>query len=213
MAMRTGYKAAWRTANVLFTLLFVRRTHGRELIPKEGGFIVACNHISFWDPPLVGGAIPREVHFLAKEELFKNWAFARLIRGLNAIPIRRGLVDPKGVKSALEAMADGKGLVMFPEGGRVRNGALKPALPGVGLLSVKAGVPVIPAYIRGSDSIKKAILRLTHIDIAFGEPYFPPSEEKAGSGKELYRAVGEEVMRRIARLKAEIDKERSRDVT
>jgi len=213
MEMRRGYRAAWVTVNVLFTLLFTRRTRGREFIPKEGGFIVACNHISFWDPPLVGDAIPREVHFLAKEELFRNRAFAWLIRSLNAIPIRRGMVDPRSVKSALEAMAGGKGLVMFPEGGRVRNGALKPALPGVGLLSVKAGVPVVPAYIKGSDSIKKAILRLTQIDIVFGEPYFPPSEEKSGSSKELYRAVGEEVMTRIAALKAgietaEIDKER-----
>jgi len=145
------------------------------------------------------------VHFLAKEELFRNWAFAWLIRSLNAIPIRRGLVDPRGVKSALEAISGGKGLVMFPEGGRVRDGALKPALPGVGLLSVRAGAPIVPAYIRGSDAIKKAVLRLRHIDIAFGEPYFPPREEQGGGSKELYRLVGGEVMRRIAELKTKVD--------
>lgn len=203
--MRRGYKFAWHVANGLFTLLFVRRIQGRDFIPREGGFIVACNHISFWDPPLVGDAIPREVHFLAKEELFRNWVFAWLIRSLNAIPIRRGLVDPKGVKSALEAIFSGKGLVMFPEGGRVRDGALKPALPGVGLLSVKAGAPVVPAYIRGSDAIKKAMLRLKRIDIAFGEPYFPPRDDQVGGSKKLYRSVGEEVMRRIAELKAKVD--------
>jgi len=203
--MRRGYSIAWHAANALFTLLFVRVVRGRDRIPKEGGFIVACNHISFWDPPLVGDAIPREVHFLAKEELFRNWAFSLLIKSLNAIPIRRGLVDPRGVKNALEAVRGGKGLVMFPEGGRVRDGALKPALPGVGMLSVKAGVPVVPAYISGSDAIKRAMLRLSHIDISFGEPYFPPEEAHAGGSKELYRTVGEEVMRRIAELKVAVD--------
>ena len=206
-AMRRGYKVAWHVVNALFTFLFVRRIQGRHFIPKQGGFIVACNHISFWDPPLVGDAIPREVHFLAKEELFRNRAFAWLIRSLNAIPIRRGLVDPRGVKSALEAISRGKGLVMFPEGGRVMEGTLKPALPGVGLLSVKAGAPVVPAYIRGSNTIKKAMLRLARIDIAFGEPYLPPKDEQASGSKEIYRSVGDEVMRRIAELKAKIDGE------
>jgi 1-acyl-sn-glycerol-3-phosphate acyltransferase len=205
--MKRGYKVAWHVVNALFTLLFVRRIQGRHFIPKEGGFIVACNHISFWDPPLVGDAIPREVHFLAKEELFRNRAFAWLIRSLNAIPIRRGLVDPRGVKSALDAISHGKGLVMFPEGGRVKDGALKPALPGVGLLSVKGGAPVVPAYIKGSDAIKKAMARLTRIDIAFGEPYFPPRDEEGSGSKEIYRTVGDEVMRRIAELKAKIDSE------
>jgi len=205
--MRRGYKAAWQVVNALFTLLFVRRVRGRESIPREGGFIVACNHISFWDPPLVGDAIPREVHFLAKEELFRNRAFGWLIGSLNAIPIRRGLVDPRGIKSALEAISHGKGLVMFPEGGRVRDGTLRPALPGVGMLSVRAGAPVVPAYIRGSDGIKRAMLRLAHIDIAFGEPYFPPADEQGGGNKELYKTVGREVMRRIAELKARVDSE------
>lgn len=203
--MRRGYRIAWHVANGLFTLLFIRVIRGRDLIPRQGGFIVACNHISFWDPPLVGDAIPREVHFLAKEELFRNRAFAFLIGNLNAIPIRRGLVDPRGVKSALEVVSHGEGLVMFPEGGRVRDGTLKPALPGVGLLSVKAGVPVVPAYIRGSDAIKRAILRLSHIDITFGEPYFPPVNIQESGSKDLYRAVGEEVMKRIAKLKTEVD--------
>jgi 1-acyl-sn-glycerol-3-phosphate acyltransferase len=205
--MRRGYRAAWHVTNALFTVLLVRRIRGKEFIPKEGGFIVACNHISFWDAPLIGDAIPREVYFLAKEELFKNRVFAWLIRSLNAIPIRRGLVDPRGVKTALEAIFLGKGLVMFPEGGRVRDGALKPALPGVGLLSVKAGAPVLPAYIEGSDTIKRAILRLTHINIVFGEPYFPPRDEQGSANKKLYRAVGDEVMRRIAELKARLESE------
>ncbi|UCF78089.1 MAG: 1-acyl-sn-glycerol-3-phosphate acyltransferase [Candidatus Eiseniibacteriota bacterium] len=205
--MRKGYRAAWRTANVIFRLLFARRVHGAEFIPRRGGFIIACNHISFWDPPLVGATVPREVHFLAKEELFRNRAFGWLISSLNAIPIRRGPVDPGGIKAALQALRAGKGLVMFPEGGRVKEGALKPALPGVGLLSVKADVPVVPAYVRGSDTIRRAVARLTRIDIAFGEPCVPPPLRGGRENRELYRAVGEEVMNRIAELKGRIDAE------
>ena len=200
--MRAGYRVCWCVVNAIFTLLFGRRTRGMEHIPDSGGFIVACNHISFWDPPLVGASLPREVHFLAKEELFSNAAFRWLISNLNAIPIRRGLSDPGGVKRALEVVSRGGGLVMFPEGGRVKEGALKPALPGVGLLSVKAGVPVVPAYVSGSDRIKRAILRLHRVELAFGEPYFPPAETEGTRARELYRGVGEEVMRRIAELKA-----------
>jgi len=94
---------------------------------------------------------------------------------------------------------------MFPEGGRVKEGELKPALPGVGLLSVKAGVPVVPAYMKGSNKIKRAILRLHRVELTFGEPYFPPAEGEGGRAKELYRSVGEEVMRRIAELKKRTD--------
>jgi len=199
--MRAGYRVCWWVANGIFALLFTRRTRGTEHVPAKGGFIVACNHISFWDPPLVGASLPREVHFLAKEELFTNRAFRWLISSLNAIPIRRGLSDPGGVKRALDVVSRGAGLVMFPEGGRVKEGELKPALPGVGLLSVKAGVPVIPAYVSGSDRIKRAILRLHRVEVTLGEPYFPPAEAEGVRARELYRGVGEEVMRRIAELK------------
>ncbi|MBN1503894.1 MAG: 1-acyl-sn-glycerol-3-phosphate acyltransferase [Candidatus Eisenbacteria bacterium] len=200
--MRAGYRVCWCVANAIFTVLFSRKTRGAEHIPASGGFIVACNHISFWDPPLVGAALPREVHFLAKEELFANRAFRWLISSLNAIPIRRGLSDPAGVKRALDVVSRGGGLVMFPEGGRVKEGQLKPALPGMGLLSVRAGVPVVPAYVSGSDRIKRAILRLHRVELTFGEPYFPPAEVEGTRPKELYRGVGEEVMKRIARLKS-----------
>ncbi len=202
--MRPRYRASWCAANAIFTVLFTRKIRGTEHVPRAGGFIVACNHISFWDPPLVGAALPREVHFLAKEELFANRAFRWLIASLNAIPIRRGLSDPGGVKRALDVVSGGAGLVMFPEGGRVKEGGLKPALPGVGLLSVKAGVPVVPAYMSGSDRIKRAILRLHRVELTFGQPYFPPAETEGARTKELYRSVGEEVMRRIAELKATV---------
>lgn len=205
--MRRGYRAVWCAANAIFSLLFARNVRGKEFVPHQGGFIIACNHISFWDPPLVGAVVPREVYFLAKEELFRNRAFGWLIASLNAIPIRRGLVDHGGVKAALEVVRRGHGLMVFPEGGRAKEGVLKPALPGVGLLSVKAGVPVVPVYVRGSDTIRRAMARLTEIDIAFGEPFSPPAEPKGHGRKDLYRAVGEEVMNRIAELKSRIDAE------
>jgi 1-acyl-sn-glycerol-3-phosphate acyltransferase len=103
-------------------------------------------------------------------------------------------------------ISKGKGLLMFPEGMRVKEGGLRPALPGVGLLSVKAGVPVVPAYVSGSNKIRRAILRLHSVRLEFGEPYFPPPESGVANSKELYRTVGEEVMRRIGELKARAER-------
>ncbi|MFH0778293.1 MAG: lysophospholipid acyltransferase family protein [Candidatus Eisenbacteria bacterium] len=205
--MRRRYRVAWHVVNAILTLLFCRRIAGREFIPREGGFIVACNHISFWDPPLVGAAIRREVHYLAKEELFRNRVFGWLITNLNAIPVRRGLAEHSSMKRALGVVSRGRGLVLFPEGTRATRGELLPPLPGVGLLAVKAGVAVVPAYIRGSNAIKRAVIRLRRIELTFGEPYLVPPEAGGTGSKELYRTVGSEVMRRIAELKRAAERE------
>src|SRR5512134_1457256 len=95
---------------------------GREQVPREGGLIVASNHISFWDPPLVGTAAIRELHYLAKEELFRTPVLGPFIRTFNAIPIRRGVADLSGLTKAMDMLRAGRALLMFPEGTRVRDG-------------------------------------------------------------------------------------------
>ena len=123
---------------------------GREHVPRTGGFVVASNHISFWDPLLIGAVLPREVHYLAKEELFSNPLFGAAIRSVNAIPIRRGMVDLSGMARAVETLRRGEAMMLFPEGTRMRDGELHPARPGVGMMAVNADVPIVPCYISGS---------------------------------------------------------------
>jgi 1-acyl-sn-glycerol-3-phosphate acyltransferase len=178
---------------------------GREHVPRSGGFILASNHISFWDPPLIGSALPREIHFLAKEELFSNPAFGWLIRSYNAIPIRRGMVDLSGMARAVETLRRGGGLMLFPEGTRMRDGELHPARPGIGMLSVNSGVPIVPCFISGSDRERQWLTRRARVRMTMGPAMSWQELAGAGSdltpGRALYQRVADAVMREIARLK------------
>ncbi|HTQ47685.1 MAG TPA: lysophospholipid acyltransferase family protein [Polyangiaceae bacterium] len=180
---------------------------GRESIPRSGGLIVASNHISFWDPPLVGTAAVRELHFLAKEELFRPPVFGALIRRYNAIPIRRGMADLSGLSRALDVLKAGGALILFPEGSRMRDGELHPARPGVGMLAVNADAVVVPCFISGSDRARRWLVRATRLRVWFGQPR--TWRELAGEfanqppGRALYQGVSDGVMREIAALKTQ----------
>jgi 1-acyl-sn-glycerol-3-phosphate acyltransferase len=187
---------------------------GRDRVPRSGGLIVASNHISFWDPPLVGSALPRECHFLAKEELFNTPVLGPLIRSYNAIPIRRGMADLSGMSRAIDVLRDGEALLMFPEGSRMRDGELHPARPGVGMMAVSADVPILPCFISGSSHPRGWWLRRPRVRISFGT--CRPWRELAGAegdltpGRALYQRIGDTVMREIAGLRTGQKKTASR---
>ncbi|MEO5616850.1 MAG: lysophospholipid acyltransferase family protein [Candidatus Eisenbacteria bacterium] len=178
---------------------------GRDQVPAKGGMVLASNHISFWDPPLIACAFPREVHFLAKEELFAQKPLGAMIRGVNAIPIRRGVADLSGLQRALDVLQKGGVLLLFPEGSRMRDGELHPPRPGVGLLSSGADVPVMPCFISGSNRPGKWWYRGARVRIRFGPPR--GWRELAGEsaalppGRALYTSIGQGVMRDIAALR------------
>lgn len=178
---------------------------GRERIPREGGLIVASNHISFWDPTLVGSACRRPLHFLAKEELFRTPIVGPIIRSVQAIPIRRGVADLSGMSRAIEVLKDGGALLMFPEGSRMRDGELHPARPGVGLMAVNGDVPIVPCFISGSNHPGRWWNHGARVRITFGVAR--PWRDLAGPeadltpGRALYQQVGDAVMREIAALK------------
>jgi len=179
---------------------------GADQVPRTGGLVLASNHISFWDPPLIACAFPRELHFLAKEELFSSPPLlGALIRKVNAIPIRRGVADLAGLSRALDALNRGGCLLLFPEGSRMRDGELHPARPGVGLLASGADVPILPCYISGSNRPGKWWRRAARVRITFGaaRPWREFAGDAAGEkpGRALYTAVGQGVMREIARLR------------
>lgn len=178
---------------------------GADQVPREGGLIVASNHISFWDPPLIACACPREFHFLAKEELFSPAPFGALIRGVNAIPIRRKVADLSGLSRAMEVLQRGGALLLFPEGSRMRDGELHVARPGIGLLASNADVPIVPCYISGSNRPRKWLWRGERVRIRFGaaRPWRELAGEAAGlpAGRARYQSIGEGVMREIASLR------------
>jgi len=178
---------------------------GREHIPQRGALIVASNHISFWDPPLVGTAAMRELHFLAKEELFRNPVLGSLIRWYHAIPIRRGAVDMSGLTKAMDVLRAGRALLMFPEGTRARDGELKAARPGVGMLAVATDARIVPTCVTGSDRPGEWWNRRVRLRVSFGPAR--TWRELAGPdaglepGRALYQGVGAGIMREIAALR------------
>jgi len=179
---------------------------GREHIPKSGGLIVASNHVSYFDPPLVGTAAVRELHFLAKEELFRPPVFGSLIRAYNAIPIRRGVADLSGLAKAIEVLRSGKALIVFPEGTRSRDGQLRSARPGVGMLAVGTDALIVPCSITGSDRPGGWITRRTKLRVWFGPARswkdLAGSQSDLPPGRALYQGVGDGVMKEIAALRA-----------
>ena len=203
--MGAYYSAARFLANTVLGFASGWEVKGTENIPRSGGLIVASNHISFWDPPLVGAALPREAHFLAKEELFSTPVLGPVIRSVNAIPIRRGAADLSGLTRAMETLNRGGALLMFPEGSRMRDGELHPARPGVGLIAVQADVPIAPCYISGSNRPRRWLYRGTRVRIWFGVPRqwreLVGGDSESDSGRRLYQRVGDALMREIAVLK------------
>ncbi len=121
---------------------------GWESVP-EGACLFASNHQSMLDPPLIGGLIPREIAFVARKTLFDNPVFGWVIRACRAIPLDRGEADISAIRRTLAVLAEGRALLIFPEGTRSMDGQLQPTKSGAGLLAIKSGVPVVPVRIRG----------------------------------------------------------------
>ena len=206
--MRFHYRISWYFLNIVERLLFGFTISGRERIPKSGAVIVASNHISYCDPPVVGSAIPREVYFVAKEELFKNKAFGWLIKKYNAIPVRRSVGDIVALKKVVGMLRQGKAVLMFPEGTRSLSGKLLRPRLGVGMIACLAAVPVIPAYVVGTNRLGQALVRRVRLAVRFGEPVMVSDlRGVGGDAKEQYQKLTDEVMNRIANLAQQEEEE------
>ncbi|MCL6593245.1 MAG: 1-acyl-sn-glycerol-3-phosphate acyltransferase [Alicyclobacillus sp.] len=150
-----------------FQLGFRVRVVGEEHIPAHGPVVVASNHLHLLDPLLLGLAIPRFVHFMAKEELFRWRPFAALIRYLGAFPVRRGFQDKAAIRNALAVPAQGGCLLVFPEGHRSRDGKLQPGLTGVAFIARKANCPLVPVAIIGRYRL------FSQLTVRIGPPLLP----------------------------------------
>ena len=142
-------------------------------MPATGPFLIVANHSSFLDPPLVGGMTPRRLTFLAKAELFRVPVFGALIRRLGSQPVRRDGGDVAALRTAQRVLQDGGALLVFPEGTRGDEGVLRPAKPGAALLAMQTGVPVVPAYVRGSGRAwprGRRLPRPAKVVVTFGPP-------------------------------------------
>lgn len=159
------------------------RAFGLENIPRCGGVLLAANHQSYLDPPLVASVLSREMHFMARRSLFRNPVFRVIIAGCNAFAIERDTADVKGVKEAIARLEAGNILLVFPEGTRTVNGSIGRMKPGIGVLAERAAVPIVPVLIEGAHRVwpKGMILpRLGRIRMVFGRPMNPGTDTIAG---------------------------------
>lgn len=196
----------------LFRLLYGIRIEGRQNLPETGPALIACNHRSLLDPPLVGSLLPEEAGFVAKAELFEVPVLAGLIRSLNAIPIDRRKLSLEKMDELAEFLGTGKFLLYFPEGTRQPAGQLAArAKVGVGVLLSKQPVPVIPAYVEGTETPIRSLLRRGRMRVAFGRPFALPKEADFSDEKDWSRAIADEVMNQIRWLKEQGESENSRE--
>lgn len=196
--MRRWYACCLTLARLLLRCFIPYRVIGRENIPASQTFMLASNHSSWFDPPLVAVGSNIEIGFLAKSALFALPVFGPLIRSLNAIPINRGNTDQTGLNGAATAIHSGMNLNIFPEGGRNKTGTLKPGKGGIGYLARLTHCPVVPCYISKPPHLWDCTFRRRLTTIAFGRPFILGSEYWEMERKEAHRAIAAEVMRRIA---------------
>lgn len=174
------------------------RAYGTENVPATGGLIVACNHISNLDPPLLGGYCPRRIRYMAKKELFAIPLLGPLITALDAFPVDRSGSATAAIKRSVEVIRNGDCVGIFPEGGRNVHGD-KEARVGVALVASLAGAPVVPAYIHNSARAG----RFAQIKVAFGKPLRLPEGRKAT--REDLAKFTEDVMDAIRALGKSLD--------
>lgn len=159
----------------MFCIVFFRmRFHGLENIPARGAFVLASNHQSFFDPLFVGIALKRQLCFMARDTLFKNPFFGRLLSSVRAIPVRRGQADIASIKTIISRLKDGRGVCLFPEATRTSDGKIAPFKGGFTLLCRRGNAPVVPVLIDGAFECwprhKKLFKPGSKITVSYGRP-------------------------------------------
>lgn len=183
-------------AQFVFFLLLNLKLKGHKNVLKTGPYIIAANHLSWADIPLMPAYLSSQVIYLAKEELYQG-KFGWLVRFLGAIPVKRGEADRQLLRASDDLLKRGKILVIFPEGHRSKSRQMIPANAGIGMIALRAGVPVLPVAICGSESaLKKFRPRVT---ITYGEPIIL-RPKGAKITKDDIKESTETVMRSIAAM-------------
>ncbi|MFA5145009.1 MAG: lysophospholipid acyltransferase family protein [Candidatus Omnitrophota bacterium] len=195
---------------LIFKIVFRLEVHGQKNIPEKGGFILAGNHVSYLDPVAVGVACPRETDFMARHDLFSKRFLSWWLPRVRAFPVKRDSPDASALKEAIRRLRRGRGLVMFPEGSRRDgpDGTSAGPQPGIGFIAVKADVPVIPAFVKGTE---RALPR--------GAKFIFPAKVSVYFGKQIhiekgvsYQSVAKIVMDNIKIIdtKGEIKNDRNK---
>jgi len=202
--MRWIYWSGWLLFGAAYRGLFGMRVIGREHLITEGPVLVASNHQSFIDPPLIGNLYDDEMVYLARKTLFKPGFLEWLYSQWNAIPVDQERPDMASLKTIIRRLKEGWRVLLFPEGARSYDGNIGEAASGIGLVAVKAAVPIQPVRIFGANKVLprgSSRIRLERVTVVVGEPiYLEPEELKSLSNKEGYEKVTQRIMDAIKAL-------------
>ena len=213
--MNIPYFIGWCGFRALYKCYFRWRVYNAERVPLEGAVILASNHASFLDPPLVGSGVRRSINYLARENLFRFPVMGWVLRQWQVVPVDRDGGGAAGLRAILDRLLAGGAIILFPEGTRTRDGKLQPARSGIGLTVIKSTAPVVPVRVFGTFDAYGRNLRFPRphrLAVKYGLPmHFETlrSEAKVCSRprlKEIYQQVADEIMAAIAVLEPYEDK-------
>ena len=196
------YWFGWMSFGAAYRALFGMRVIGAENLLTEGPVLVASNHQSYLDPPLIGNLYHDEMVYLARKTLFTpftRWLYSKW----QAIPVDQDKPDMASLKTIIRKLKEGRRVLVFPEGSRSIDGSLGEAEPGIGLIAVKSGVPIQPVRICGArDALPRgsARIRFARITVHVGKPIYLSPEELKAKSKDDYERVAKRIMAAIAAL-------------
>jgi len=212
--MNPVYFVGWSGYRLLFAVYFRWRVYHNERVPLQGSVILAANHASFLDPPLVGSGLNRDINYLARKSLFRYPVLGWILRAVNAVPVDRDGGGAAGLKAIMDRLHGGGAIILFPEGTRTQNGELQLARSGVGLTVIKSEAPVVPVRVFGTyEAWGKGISfpKPHRVAVKYGEPMnFAKLRAEAKDCtkprlKEIYQEVANEIMAAIAKMKPGAD--------
>ncbi len=200
--MKALYRFAHTMIIVVLKTLFHFRVHGQENLPCRAA-IIAANHQSYIDPPAIGVATSEEIFYLAREDVFKFAPFRRLCLRLNTILIRKRRADRSALRAVLSKLADGRKVLVFPEGTRSYDGELQAPEHGISLLAHRSRAAVVPSYVSGTFRVLPRGRKMVHfhpISVSFGSPLRFDALSLRDGTRAAYKAFSQRVMDAIARL-------------
>lgn len=196
------YRIAKAVVWLYLHAIFRFQVRGRDNIPRRGGLLLAANHISAYDPPVVGCVIPRPAFFLAKKELFDNPLKKLIMTLARCIPIDRAEVGRSTLKTINKLLQRDEAILMFPEGTRSRTGKMASGKDGVGMIAAHNQVDVVPVHVAGLYRVRGSILHRPRITITFGKPVAVSRvlAEAQSLRREIYHTISAAVFERIQEL-------------
>ena len=212
--MKPIYFLGWSFFRIFYRIYNRWEVFNPENVPPTGPAILASNHASFMDPPLVGAAARREINYLARESLFRFPVLGSTLRAVNAVPVDREGGGAAGLRAIFDRLLKGGAIILFPEGTRSPDGSLRSAKSGIGLTVIKSEAPVVPVRVFGTfDAFSRhhSFPRPKKIAVKFGRALdFANLREEAKACarprlKEIYQEVADEIMKAIAALQPHAD--------